>query len=148
MLIPKILIISIAAGLFAQGLKLILRVIKEKKISWREWNDYGGMPSAHASFLTALCTAVALKEGVTSTAFAVSIIVSVILIRDAMGIRMYLENHGKVLVQLIKKQSKEEQVKIKNFDHALGERIGHTYSEIYAGALIGFIFAWLFYPLL
>ncbi len=146
MLIPKILIISLIAGLFTQGLKLLLKRFKEKKISWRDWDDYGGMPSAHAAFLTSLCTAVALKEGLTSTTLAVSIIISLILIRDALGIRMYLENHGKILARLIQKQPKEE--RIKSYEKTLGGRIGHTYSEIAVGALIGIAFALLAYPFL
>lgn len=146
MLIPKILIISLIAGLFTQGLKLILKGIKKGKISWRDWDDYGGMPSAHAAFLSSLCTAVALKEGLTSTTLAVALIISLILIRDALGIRMYLENHGKILARLIQKQPKEE--RITSYEKTLGGRIGHTYPEIAIGVLIGIAFALLFYPFL
>jgi acid phosphatase family membrane protein YuiD len=146
MLIPKILLISLAAGLFTQSLKLVLKGIKQGKINWRDWDDYGGMPSAHAAFLTSLCMAVGLKEGFVSSTFAISLIISLILIRDALGIRMYLENHGKVLARLIQKQPKEERVK--SYERALGGRIGHTYSEIGVGALIGIAFALLSYPFL
>lgn len=142
--IPKILIISLIAGLFTQGLKVLIKGIKRGKINWRDWDDYGGMPSAHAAFLISLSTACALQEGIASTAFAICIILSAILIRDALGLRMFLENHGKILIKLIQKQPEEG--KIIKF-RSMGTRIGHTYSEIIVGALIGLILTFLLYPL-
>jgi hypothetical protein len=141
---PKILIISLVAGIIAQGLKFLLKVIKNGKIDWSDWDDYGGMPSAHSAFVASLCTAVALQEGVASTVFAVTCIISAILIRDALGLRMYIERHGKLISQLINKQPQEE--KIKNYAKKLGsERIGHTPIEVIAGASLGITCAFLLF---
>lgn len=142
--IPKILIISLFAGVLAQGIKFLLKVFKNGKIEWNDWDDYGGMPSAHTAFVASLCTAVALQEGVTSTTFAISCIISAILIRDALGLRMYIERHGKLISQLIAKQPREE--KIKDYVKKSGtERIGHTPIEVIAGGSIGVTCAFLLF---
>ncbi|NQU99994.1 MAG: divergent PAP2 family protein [Parcubacteria group bacterium] len=141
---PKILIISLFAGVLAQGIKFMLKVVKNGKVDWNDWDDYGGMPSAHTAFVASLCTAVALQEGVASTTFAITCIISAILIRDALGLRMYIEKHGKLISQLISKQPEEE--KIKNYAKKLGsERIGHTPIEVIAGASLGVICAFLLF---
>lgn len=142
--LPKILIASLAAGAVAQILKAIIKSRQRGTVfNWKFIDDYGGMPSAHAAFLASLSTAVALTEGVFSTAFAICIIVSIILIRDALGFRMLLENHGRILDKLVKKN-------LNNHDRIstdqLARRIGHTWLEILVGALIGTAIAFaLFY---
>jgi len=141
---PKVLIISLFAGVLAQVIKFILKVLKNGKIDWSDWDDYGGMPSAHTAFVASLCTAVALQEGVASSTFAVTCIISAILIRDALGLRMYIERHGKLISQLISKQPQEE--KIKDYAKKLGtERIGHTPIEVIAGGSLGVICAFLLF---
>jgi uncharacterized protein len=143
---PTILVISLFSGVFAQGLKFFLNVKKKGKLNWHDWDNYGGMPSAHAAFLASLCTAIALAEGISSTSFALAVVISAILIRDALGLRMYIEKHGQLLVQIVKKQPQEE--KVKNFAKKIGSvRIGHTYLEVTVGVLIGIIIALITYPL-
>lgn len=142
--LPKILIISLLAGIIAQGIKFTLKIIRNGKINWNDWDDYGGMPSAHAAFVASLCTAIALKEGVASTSFALTFIISAILIRDALGLRMYIEKHGKLIAQVIEKQPQEE--RIKNYAKKLGsERIGHTPIEVIVGTFIGIGTAFLLF---
>ncbi len=141
---PKVLIISLTAGIVAQGIKFILKMIKNGKIDWSDWDDYGGMPSAHTAFVSSLTTAVALQDGIFSTVFAITFIISSILIRDALGLRMYIEKHGKLISQLISKQPVEE--KVKNYAEKLGgERIGHTPIEVLAGAFLGVSCAFLLF---
>lgn len=141
---PKILIISLSAGIIAQGIKFLLKVIKNGKIDWSEWDDYGGMPSAHSAFVASLCTAVLLQEGVTSTVFAITFVISAILIRDALGLRMYIERHGKLISQVISKQPLEERTK--DYARKLGsERIGHTPIEVIAGGSLGVVCALLLF---
>lgn len=141
---PKILIISLLAGIIAQGIKFTLKVVKNGKIDWTEWDDYGGMPSAHSAFVSSLCAAVALQEGIASTPFALTFIISVILIRDALGLRMYIEKHGKLIAQIMEKQPQEE--RIKNYAKKLGnQRIGHTPIEIIVGTSLGVATAFILY---
>ena len=141
---PKILIIALLAGIIAQGLKFLIKVAKNGKVDWSEWDDYGGMPSAHSAFVASLCTSVLLQEGITSTIFAVTFVISAILIRDALGLRMYIEKHGKLISQVISKQPQEEQTK--GYAKKLGsERIGHTPIEVIAGGSLGIACALLLF---
>lgn len=146
-LLPKILIISLIAGVFTQAVKIIFKSIKAKKFKFSTLDDYGGMPSSHASFLTALLTAIGLQEGIFTTSFAVSFVIAAILIRDAVGIRMELEKQGKLIKQIVKKQNldKDKQIFV---DGKIGDRIGHTYPEIFVGGIIGIVLAFIFHNIL
>lgn len=141
----KLLLIPLFSGLLTQLIKLLIRFIREKKISWRYLDDYGGMPSAHAAFLSSLATVVALSQGSNSITFAVVIIIGAIMMRDALGLRMYLERQGKILLNLVQRLPDKEKIMPKKMQ--LGERIGHTYAEVTVGLILGIIFAFLFYYL-
>lgn len=137
-IIPKILIISLIAGILAQVIKLLIKSTKNGKFNLRSVDDYGGMPSSHAAFMISLLTAIGLEEDIFSTSFAVTFIITAILIRDAVGLRMELEQQGKFLKKIAKSQKPEEKVEIPD---GIGNRIGHTYPEIIVGGVIGFVVA-------
>ncbi|MEW6407684.1 MAG: divergent PAP2 family protein [Patescibacteria group bacterium] len=143
----KLLLIPILSGFLVQLIKLFIRFIREKKISWRYLDDYGGMPSAHAAFLSSLGTVAALSQGINSITFAIIIIIGAIMLRDALGLRMYVEKQGKLLLNLVKRLPSEEKEKLLPKKMNLGERIGHTYPEAIVGFILGIAFAFLFYYL-
>lgn len=140
--IPKILIISLVAGVLAQIIKILIKSTKNGKFNVKSVDDYGGMPSSHSAFLIALLTAIGLKEGIFSTSFAIAFVVTAILIRDAVGIRMELEQQGK----LLKKVAQSYKANIEIAD-GIGNRIGHTYPEVIVGGAIGFVLALILYYL-
>lgn len=144
-LIPKILLISLAAGLFAQILKVILKSIKARNIKVSTFDDYGGMPSAHSAFLTSLLTAIGFYEGVLSTSFAISFVIASILIRDAVGIRMELEKQGKIIKKIVNANNFEKEI---NAEGELADRMGHTYPEIIVGGIMGVLIAIILYFIL
>jgi acid phosphatase family membrane protein YuiD len=144
----KLLLIPLISGLLVQLIKLLIRFLRERKISWRYLDDYGGMPSAHAAFLASLGTTVALSQGLNSITFAAVAIIGAIMLRDALGLRMYVEKQGKTLRDLVEKLPEPEREKILPQKMNLGERIGHTYAEATVGFLLGIAFAFLFYYLL
>lgn len=141
----KLLLIPLVSGVITQIIKLLVRFAKERKFSWRYIDDYGGMPSAHAAFLSSLGTVVALEKGLGSAVFAIVFIIGAIMMRDALGLRMYVERQGKTLLSLIKKLPDKEAILPKKTN--LGERIGHTYAEAIVGFLLGIALAFLFYYL-
>jgi len=140
--LPKILIISLVAGLVTQLIKIMIKSVKARKFNISTFDDYGGMPSAHSAFLSSLLTAIVIYEGVLSTAFAVSFVIAAILIRDAVGIRMELEKQGKVIKEIVNHNGLKKTI---NANEKLADRMGHTYPEIIVGLFIGVIFAILFY---
>lgn len=131
---PKFLLIPIIAGLATQLFKVLL---DSSRGAWR-WStilEYGGMPSGHTALVVALTTVIGLNEGVTSAAFAISLIFSLIVIRDAIGLRQFIGLHGRTLKMLIKELPDEEE---KKFPDNLAERFGHTPTQAVVGGLIGF----------
>jgi hypothetical protein len=138
---PYFVLIPLICGLAAQLLKFISA---PRKLYAKTLISYGGMPSSHAALLSSLCTVIVLKEGASSIAFAIACITSVILLRDAFGLRMYLEKHGKTLNKIIAKLPKEEK---KELPRHLEEKIGHKLSEVLAGTLIGVGLSLLLYYL-
>ena len=95
------------------------------------------MPSGHSAMVVSLTTIIGLKIGWLSPLFAVSFIFAIIVIRDALGIRRYLGEHGKVLNVLVK-DLRDDKVLDEKYPHLL-ERIGHTPAQVIVGSIIGFL---------
>lgn len=86
----------------------------------------GGMPSAHSTFVISLLTAIGIKNGIRSDVFAICLVLSIIVIYDAMNIRYQSGLHAKALNKI---NSHE--------DHSLNESLGHTPIEAFAGGIVG-----------
>ncbi len=130
----RLFIVPIAVMLVTQAIKLSIEYY-QGNFSWSHVNSYGGMPSSHAAFVSSLSYTLAHYDGISSPAFAVSIILLVIVLRDAMGFRWQLGIHGKILNKLIKElpATKEYQFPV------LSERLGHTPLEVTVGLVTGII---------
>ncbi|MCL4440642.1 acid phosphatase [Desulforamulus profundi] len=134
----KILFAPLSAFLTAQLLKGLLASLKSKKWHWERFIEAGGMPSSHSAMVTALATAAGLSYGWSSSLFTITAIFSVIVMYDAMGVRRAAGIHAKILNQILEEMGRQDgQQNVK----ALKELIGHTPSEVVAGAVIGVIMA-------
>ena len=109
----------------------------KRRLSLKNLFSYAGMPSGHAAVMVSLVTIVGLTDGVSSPLFAVTVILGLIIIRDAVGLRRYLGMHGKTLNVLVK-DLKDDYVLDEHYPHLL-ETIGHTYVQVAVGAAIGFL---------
>ncbi len=132
----KIVLIPFIALLVAQVIKVIIDSIKGK-FSWRNLNNYGGMPSSHAAIVSALATETGITFGFASVYFAITLVLAFLIIRDAVGLRQYLSRHGKVLNMLIKDLPDYQEDKYPYLE----ERLGHTYLQALVGILIGILIA-------
>ena len=141
----QILLLPLAAGLISQLIKFI---IKSNRLSFRLDNlvAYSGMPSGHTAITISLATIIGLKQGISSPLFAVSVILAILVIRDAVGLRRYLGEHGKVLNVLVK-DLKDDRMLDEHYPHLL-EKIGHTPLQILIGAIIGLFVSLLGYYVL
>lgn len=128
------IIIPLTTVVIAQGIKLIIDASKNK-FSWGDLNSYGGMPSAHTALMVSLTTAVGAFEGLSSAAFAIALVLTILIVRDAAGLRMHVSDHAKYLNMLIAIQSGKEQ---KRYNY-LTERLGHTPLEILGGVIVGLL---------
>lgn len=148
-----ILIVSLSAGVLSQAIKLLIKVIKSKSFNWHLLDSYGGMPSSHSAFLLSLMTSVGMIEGFSSTAFAITFVLSTIIIRDAFGLRMIMEEQGKLVVTLINGSPDRDKILNGSREHStVGHRVGHTIPEVIVGSIIGILFSiasyYLFYSAL
>jgi len=137
----KVLFITVLSGLFAQFLKVVLYLFKEKKINFRRFVETGGMPSSHSASVAALSTAIGLSSGFGSTLFAVSAFFSFIVMYDAAGLRRAADRQARVLNKIIDDFQLGRQVG----QTRLREFLGHTPIEVLAGGLLGILFALAFY---
>lgn len=130
----QLFLIPILAALIAQGLKLALDGIRGNFDFKHLISEYGGMPSSHTAFVISLTTMMALKEGIASSAFAISLIMALIVIRDAIGFRRTLGRQSKTLNHIVRELSEE-----KKREHLpkLPEEIGHNPLEVLVGGLLG-----------
>ncbi len=139
---PFVLITSLSAGFLAQGIKIALKMRKRSVTFTPELLDaYGGMPSAHSAFLISLLTSILLKDGIGSTSFGIAGIMAAIMIRDALGFRMILEEHGVTISRLASELHKRHPTMKDGAKYRIGHRVGHTVPEVIVGAAIGMLFA-------
>ena len=129
-----ILILPLLSGLTAQTVKFFIKS-NHQKFNAKNLMAYSGMPSGHSALIVSLTTIIGLTEGLSSPLFAMSFVLSTIVIRDALGIRRYLGQHGHIL-NLLVKDLKDDQVLDEKYPRLL-ERIGHTPAQVLAGAAIG-----------
>lgn len=144
MIIPKLVLIPLIAIIATQVVKFIIEAFRHE-LRWSSLLEYGGMPSAHTAFVVALDTVIWRQEGLTSPAFAVAVVFSLLIIRDAIGLRQVLGLHGRTLNLLIKELPDQEEQK---FPQRLLERLGHTPLQAFVGGVMGFIiglalYAWI-----
>ena len=125
-------IIPLAVMVVTQAIKMVVEYSKGT-FSWSHVNGYGGMPSSHAALVTSLAYTLCYFEGPASPAFAVSLILFAVVLRDALGLRYQLGVHGTVINRLIKELPDREEYKFP----VLGERMGHTLPEAAAGIVVG-----------
>jgi acid phosphatase family membrane protein YuiD len=130
------LFLPLLSGLIAQLLKAFIKS-NHQKVGLKNVVAYSGMPSGHSALVISLATITGLKDGWTSPLFAISFILAIIIIRDAVGLRRYLGQHGKILNVLVK-DLKDDEMLDKSYPHLL-EQIGHTPLQVFVGSLIGFL---------
>jgi uncharacterized protein len=133
-----VLIVALASCGIAQGLKLIIDLIKNGKLSIRVLTTTGGMPSAHSSFVTSLATGVGQVKGWDSVEFAMSSIFALVVMYDAAGVRQAAGKQARILNQMIDELFSEDH----NFnEQRLKELLGHTPVQVIAGAVLGILIA-------
>lgn len=135
-----VLIVALVACGISQGLKLIIDVIKNGKVSLRVLTTTGGMPSAHSAFVTSLATGVGQVQGWDSVEFAIATIFAIIVMYDAAGVRQAAGKQARILNQLVDELFSEDH----HFnEQRLKELLGHTPVQVIAGAGLGVAIAWI-----
>ncbi|XP_024996282.1 uncharacterized protein LOC112529298 [Cynara cardunculus var. scolymus] len=125
------------AWLMAQSLKVFLHFCFEKKLDLRIMCASGGMPSSHSALCTALTTSVAICHGVADSLFPVCLGFSLIVMYDAIGVRRHAGMQAEVLNVIVEDLFQGHPISKRK----LKELLGHTPSQVVAGAMLGILVA-------
>ena len=138
---------AILSAVLAQLLKPIVHYMKTGK--WNLWliKDSGGMPSSHTALVTALALSVGLQERFSSTIFAVTAALAVIVIYDAANVRYYSGQNIRVTQQLVKDVQEELNTEFTDpvYKIKLKDVLGHKWMEVFGGAVLGALIAIIFH---
>lgn len=133
------LISAMAAWLLAQFLKIFTGFFKEQKFSLKAlFFGTGGMPSSHTATVAALCTACGLGEGFKSAPFAISVVLAIIVMIDATGVRRETGKQSRALNIIVEEFFKSSDT---DFDIHFKELIGHTPLQVVCGFITGMVAA-------
>lgn len=135
----KIFVSAVIGWLVAQILKTLIHFILTKKLVAERMVGSGGMPSSHSATVCALATATGIQYGGGGFEFAVTVMLAIIVMYDAMGVRRETGKQGQVLNEMLEvftnmgKQISAE-AKLKEF-------VGHTPLQVLMGAILGIAIA-------
>lgn len=132
----KPLVIAATSWIVAGIIKTIIDFIINKRFSITRIFGAGGMPSSHTSTVVALAIAVGYYGGLDSTSFALALIFMIIVIHDAIGVRLETGKQAKVLNTMM---FESDAFKDLDFEKKLKEYVGHTPSQAFVGAIVGVI---------
>ena len=97
----------------------------------------GGMPSSHSSAVTALTTSLGFVEGIDSPLFISMFFYSMLVVRDALGVRRAAGLQARALNSLGDELQKRYNIPF----YPVKEVHGHTPAEVSVGILLGFFIA-------
>ncbi len=139
-IIQNQVIVSAVCGWFvAQVLKTIIHTIITKEFVAERLIGDGGMPSCHSATVCAMATATGLRYGISGFEFAVTVMLAIIVMHDAMGVRWETAKQGRVLndmLEIFTSMGKKIAVEDK-----LKEFVGHTPLQVIIGGIIGILVA-------
>ena len=135
--------VTLLSWFVAQMLKVVLGIIREKRFNFQWFVGTGGMPSSHAAGVSSLATSVGCVAGFDSPIFAVTLVLAIIIMFDAQGVRRASGKQAEVLNKIMddiyfKKGIQEDRLK---------ELLGHTPVEVIVGGLLGIFLSLLFFNL-
>nr|GMC82877.1 Acid phosphatase/vanadium-dependent haloperoxidase-related protein [Ipomoea batatas] len=128
---------GLLAWFVAQSTKVFLNFCVERKWDFRIMCASGGMPSSHSALCTALTASVALCHGVADSLFPVCLGFSLIVMYDAIGVRRHAGMQAQVLNLIVEDLFKWHPIS----QRKLKELLGHTPSQVIAGAVLGVLVA-------
>jgi acid phosphatase family membrane protein YuiD len=121
-----------------QILKVLVDYLRHHKLNLRMLTSAGGMPSSHSSAVCALATGIAMTEGAASNLFVLSLVLALVVMYDAAGVRRAASIQARILNQIIDELFQGHPIS----ETRLRELLGHTPFEVIVGAALGVTGAW------
>lgn len=153
--INVILLIALISWGTAQIIKTFIHFIKTKSFKAERLTGAGGMPSAHSATVCATAITTCRVCGICSPEFALAMILAMVVMYDAMGVRRSAGLQAKEINRLRRVVNELDEEFMDKFDdkvdeieekkpeeiHELKEFLGHTPLEVLCGALLGILIA-------
>ena len=137
----RCLIIILITLILAQILKGLIHFLLYRKFTLSRFFGDGGMPSAHAATVSSLCTACGIYCGLDSAVFAISIVLALIVCRDAFGVRLETGKQASVINDIVEVLHVLGSKTLP--DENLKEFEGHTPLQVTVRVILGVISALL-----
>lgn len=123
----------------SQLAKVVRGGLNKKKFDFRWLFDAGGMPSSHSATVASLATVVGLYYGFRSIPFLIVLIICLITMFDAAGVRRNVGRQAKTLNIILDEFHEKGHIQ----EGRVKELLGHTPIEVFVGAFVGIILATL-----
>lgn len=131
----KYIVVCMFVWLGIQIFKTLWDLVKEKKFNFKRILGAGGMPSSHSAVVCCLSTLIGRDLGFDSAIFGLSVIMSLVVMYDAAGVRRAAGKQAKILNKIVNTPG----LAIETVQEKLQEVLGHTPVEVFVGAVIGIV---------
>ncbi|HIW36778.1 MAG TPA: divergent PAP2 family protein [Candidatus Treponema faecavium] len=121
--------------LFAGQVKNIKQLLE--LLIWRT----GGMPSSHSALVCSLSTSIGIHAGLNSDIFILSLCFSMVVIRDALGVRRASGVQARVLNEIGESLDKQDILSFKPIKEVHGHKPLEVFVGCFLGILIGIAFS-------
>lgn len=139
----KILYVTTLAWAVAQGLKVLIYYVRNRRFNFRLFVGTGGMPSSHSAFVCSLATAIGIESGWSSPVFLLSVGMALVIMTDAAGVRRAAGQQAKILNEILDDLYSAKPVP----QQRLKELLGHTPFQVLVGAILGIGLTLAFYAM-
>ena len=139
----KILYVTSLAWAVAQGLKVLIYYVRNRRFNFRLFVGTGGMPSSHSAYVCSLATAIGIESGWSSPVFLLSVGMALVIMTDAAGVRRAAGQQAKILNEIMDDLYSSKPVP----QQRLRELLGHTPFQVLMGAILGVALVFAFYAL-
>ncbi len=142
LLANRILMAGLVSWASAQVIKAILYLIMNGRFDIERLFGDGGMPSGHSATVSAAALTTGMECGFASPVFAVMLLVAIIVMHDAMGVRLETGKQAKAIntimdvLEEIGREDLSPEEKLKEF-------VGHSPLQVFIGAGVGIVAALL-----
>jgi len=125
------LVAPLVGWLVAGSLKFAINSLKLRGPAWRDVG-YGGIPSTHTTIVSTTVVLIGLRDGWNTPALGVAVTLAFIVVLDALSLRGHIGAQARALNTLLRDDAAHR---------ALRERIGHHWTEVLAGLVVGSVCA-------
>ncbi len=129
----RVLIACLVAWALAQAIKLPVEYLRTRRWNWSLLLRAGGMPSSHSTLVTAAAHAIGLTAGFSSPVFAIAVVIAMVVIYDATGIRRQAGRHAEIINAMVQDLVEGHPLR----QEELREVLGHSPFEALMGVVLG-----------